>query len=261
MEIIAESMHIMNPAFLKALEEQDKAMVCRMAKEQVIAGATALDINLGRSRKLAGLTRWLIETIQEQVDVPLFLSSHVLSQPEALKAHRGTPTINAVTANPAELSGAMETAQSSGANLVVLLVSPELTPADVNGRLQLASQVMEAADQAGMPFERLYLDPVISCRADPAACYLSSGLPEINIIYESIRILKKMSDELKTIVALSNSSLYLPAGKRSSLHCQLLPLLAEAGLDAVILNCYDRNLMDRLLDDCKTPQSENLSQP
>jgi len=255
MKIIGESMHIMNQVFLRALEERDTETLCRMAKDQVDAGATALDINLGQSKKLSELTLWLVETIQGQIDIPLFLSSHVLDQPAVLKAHRGTPTINAVTVSQSELLQAMKTAQSFGADLVVLLVSQDLTPADVNGRVQLAGQVMETADQVGMPFDRLYLDPIISCRSDPVTWSLSSGLPDIDIMYESIRLIGELADALKTIVALSNSSICLAAGKRSALHCRLLPLLAEAGLDAVIMNCHDRDLMAVAKNYAATPMA------
>jgi cobalamin-dependent methionine synthase I len=138
----------------------------------------------------------------------------------------------------------METAQYFKANLVVLLVSSDLTPIDENGRLQLASVVLEMAGKQGFPLEQLYLDPVISCRQDPASWALSGGLPDINLILESIRLLGELGGPgLQTIVALSNASLCLAGEKRSAFHCYILPLLADAGLSAVILNCRDQQLM------------------
>ncbi len=244
MEIIGENMHIMNKRFLQALKDLDEEGLVHLARRQVDAGATALDINLGQNRKLGRLTPWLVETIQQAVDVPLFLSSHVLHQQRALEIHKGTATINAVTANPPELSRAMETAKFFKANLVVLLVSSDLTPMDVNGRLQLAMQVLDTADRVGLPHEQLYIDPVISCRPDPATWKLSGGLPDIDVVLAAIRLLGELSNHhLKTIVAISNASVCLAAGERSALHCRLLPLLAEAGLDAVIMNSHDKNLM------------------
>ncbi|BCO10367.1 hypothetical protein GF1_27430 [Desulfolithobacter dissulfuricans] len=244
MEIIGESMHIMNPQFLKALEELDDESLVQLARSQVEAGATALDINLGQSRKLGRLTPWLVETIQDRLEVPLFLSSHVLSQQRALEIHRGRATINAVTASRTELNRAMKIAKFFQANLVVLLVSSELTPTDVNGRLQLAMQVLETAETTGLSPDQLYLDPVIGCRPDPASWNLSAGLPDIDVVLESIQLVKELSSRPpKTIVAISNSSVCLSRSERSSFHCRLLPLLAEAGLDTVIMNCLDTNLM------------------
>lgn len=243
MEIIGESMHIMNHSFLAALESNDQKALENMAKQQIQRGATALDVNLGQSKRHASLTPWVLETIQKQTDRPLFLSSHILKQPETCKHYRGPLVVNAVTANKTELTKAMTISQSNEFGLVVLLVSPEMTPSDVHGRLVLASQVMDIATQTGLSLSKIYLDPIISCRPDPTSWNLSSGLPDMNIIYESIALLKEMSGEWKTIAALSNTSFCLPSGERSAVHCRLLPLLAEAGLDAVILNCQDESLM------------------
>lgn len=244
MRIIGEDLHIMNHDFLQIMERQDAEGLVRLARCQVEAGAAALDINLGQSKKFGLRTPWLVETIQQAMNIPLLLSNHVISDHGALEVHRGTATINAVTANPAELIRAMETAKRFKANLVVLLVSAKLTPMDANGRLSLALMVQEIADEVGLPLEQLYLDPVISCRPDPAAWGLSAGLPNIEVLLNSIRLLGELSDHrLRTIAAISNSSLCLAAGERSAFHCRLLPMLAEAGLDAVIMNCRDKKLM------------------
>ncbi len=244
MRIIGEDLHIMNRDFLQVMEEQDAEGLVRLARCQVEAGAAALDVNLGQNRKFGLRTPWLVETIQQAMDVPLLLSNHVLHEPRALEVHQGTATINAVTANPAELIRAMKTAKRFQANLVVLLVSSKLTPTDADGRLRLALMVQEIANEVGLPLEQLYLDPVISCRPDPAAWGVSAGLPNIEVLLNSIRLLGELSDHrLRTIAAISNSSVCLAAGERSALHCRLLPMLAEAGLDAVIMNCRDKKLM------------------
>jgi len=253
MEIIGEDLHIMNQPFLEAMEKRDKQALIHLARRQVDAGATAIDINLGRNRRLGQLTPWLVETIQQAVDVPLFLSNHVVSQQRGLEVHRGVATINAVTAEHDDLVKAMKTAKYLQTNLVVLLVSSRLTPIDVNGRLQLAMQVLECADQVGLSQRQLYLDPVISCRPDTTTWHLSGGLPDIDVLVESIHLLGELAaPRLKTIVALSNTSVCLANGARSRLHCRLLPLLLEAGLDAVIMNCRDEKLM-AVARNCKLP--------
>ncbi len=242
--LVGEGLHIMNPRLVRALRERDEQEILAMARRQVEAGADALDLNLGQSRELCRLAPWLVELVQRELATGFFLSSHVLRMEQALALHRGRATINAVTAGRAGLADAMETAMAHDAGLVVLLVSPELTPANVDERLQLAARVLETADRVGMPFSRLYLDPVISCRPDPLTWHLAGGLPDMETILESIRLIGELSDQrVQTIVALSNASACLPAGRRSELHCRLLPMLVEVGLDAVILNCLDSRLM------------------
>ncbi|MCI5132895.1 MAG: hypothetical protein D3904_15610 [Candidatus Electrothrix sp. EH2] len=246
MKIIGEAMHILNQSFVQALENRDTDAVARMAREQVEAGAEALDVNLGQVRQFGALTPWLVETVQEAADVSLFLSSHVLSQLRALEIHKGRATVNAVTADPDDLRRAMESVGPFQADLVVLLVSSQLTPSDADGRLFLGTQVLDIAAEVGFPLERLYLDPVIACRTDPMTWTLSAGLPDIDTLLTSVQLLGELAQpRLRILTGLSNASICLPWNQRSAFHCRLLPLLAEAGLDAVIMNCRDRALMDR----------------
>lgn len=244
MRLIGEDLHLMNPAVFQAITNRDENTILKMAQAQVDGGAHCLDLNLGQNRTLGKLTPWVVETIQAHFDIPFLLSSHVLKQQRALEVHHGVATINAVTAHPAALAQAMQTASQFKANLVVLLVSPTLTPVDVHGRLDLALQVLEMAEQANFPLEQLYLDPLLSCRPDPTAALLSAGLPDIDTAVESIQFLRELSGHrMQTILSLSQSSMCMMPGSRSSFHCQLLPVLAAAGLDAVIMNCRDKPLM------------------
>lgn len=243
--LIGEGLHVLKPSIVRAIEQRNHNLLVQFAQKQVNAGALALNVNLGPGRAMGRLTPWVLDTIRQAVDVPLFLSSGILTLPHLLEKHSGWITINAVTAAPEQLPWAMKTAQQHGADLVVLLVKPGLVPSGVDGRLQLAMEVLDEAEKTGLPLEQLYLDPVISCRPDPAAWEISHGMPEIGPVLEAITLIKELRhDAVKTIVGIGNSSQGLESGSRSALHCRLLPLLAEAGLDAVIMNCLDHNLMN-----------------
>ncbi|MCI5212760.1 MAG: hypothetical protein D3910_29105, partial [Candidatus Electrothrix sp. ATG2] len=86
---------------------------------------------------------------------------------------------------------------------------------------------------------------MIACRTDPTTWTLSAGLPDIETLVNSIRLLGELAEpRISTLTGLSNASICLAKGQRSAFHCRLLPLLAEAGLDAVIMNCRDRELME-----------------
>ncbi len=243
--IIGQDMHIMNPAFIQAVEQQDSVQLAAMAEQQVTTGANALDLNLGSTKKNRDQASWVVKTIQQSVNVRLFISSNVLSQPEILGNHRGTATINSLTADPASLAKGMETAKQQQARLVVLLVRPGLTPFTVNDRLRIAMEVLETADRVGFPLADLYLDPLFHLHPDPMTWQLSGGLPDIDSVLETIGMLPQLAEEkIHTIVALSSASQFLPQSERPGLHHRLLPMLMTAGLDAVILNCHDRKLME-----------------
>ena len=247
--IIGQDMHIMNPALFQAVENLDSAVLARLARKQVSAGVHALDLNLGPAKKSDQRLSWAVETIQEAVQVPLFISSRVLAQPETLDKLLETATINSVTADPATLAADMETAKQYSARLVVLLVRPGLTPFSVDERLQVAGEVLETASRSNFPLTDLYLDPLFHIRPDPVTWQLSRGLPDIDSVLETIRMLPQLAgEEMNTLVALSSASQFLPPAKRAALHRRLLPMLAAAGLSAVILNAHDRRLMEIAMD-------------
>ncbi len=242
--LIAEGLHVLNPAVYEAVDSRDQDRLMALVRKQVSAGAQALDVNLGPGKAMGSQTPWVLSTIRQVTDVPLFLSARVLSLPQVMEGYRGELTINAVTADPEFLPQAMKTAKRYGAGLVVLLVRPGLVPAGIDGRDQLAMEVLDQAVKNDLPLEQLYLDPVIGCRPDPAAWEVSHGLPEIGPVLESIALIKELSNDLvRTIVGLGSCSQGLARGSRSALHCRLLPLLTEAGLDAVIMNCLDGELL------------------
>lgn len=236
-------MHLTKPMFLQALEKKDEEAIVSMAEKQAAAGAGGIDLNLGSSERLGSHTEWLLTTLLKRTDLELFISSHILKQMDLLEQYGDSITINAVTANPDELAQTMDAIKELSCGLTVLLVNRDQTPADVEGRLEIAVQVLETAEKTGFPPARIYLDPVISCRPDPMTMLLGGGLPDMETVCESIRLIKALNTEVKSIAGLSNTSVCLESGKRSALHLRFLPLLVEAGLDAVIFNCYDRQLV------------------
>ena len=237
LRFVGQDMQILNPLFFRAIEERDSRAVAAMARRQADAGADTLDLNLGPVKKNSGLLAWMIETIREAVELPLFVASQILAMPELLQAHQDSITINSVTADPATLVDAMERAGECRASLVVLLTKPGQSVFSADDRLLLAAEVLETATRTGFPLARLHLDPLVR----PGA----QGLPDLEPVLETLAVLPCLHQEkVNTVASLSSASAFLPAAKRPAMHQRLLPLLAEAGLDTVILNCNDRALME-----------------
>jgi len=216
-----------------------------LTEQYLSGGARSLAINLGPARSINKKLPWVIQTIQQHSPVPLFLPAIGDGMEQALECHQGQATINAVTADPAHLDKAMTIAREFKAKLVVLLTKPGLQKNETQHRLQIALDVLEQADRIGLSREQLYLDPVLSVRTDPAAWNLTGGMPDLDPILQTISLIDELSaGQVQTIVGLSNGTLGLSAEKRSRLHCRMLPLLVQSGLDAVILNSLDQVLMD-----------------
>jgi len=242
---IGENLHIFNSTFRNALEQQDEGTLTRLAGQHLSSGAMALAVNLGPARAMHDRLLWVVETIQQHSPTPLFLPAISNGLEQALESHRGKATINAVTADPAHLDKTMKIARDYEADLVVLLTKPGLQNFAPQHRLQIALDVLEQADGIGLPREQLYLDPVLSVRTDPVAWNLTGGMPDLDPILQTISLIGELSaGQVKTIVGLSNGTLGLSPHKRSSLHCRMLPLLVQSGLDGVILNSRDQTLMN-----------------
>ncbi len=235
--VVGQDMHILNLVFFRAVEERDSHALAAMARRQAAAGADALDVNLGPAKKNSGLLAWVLETVQEAAELPLFVASQILRQQELLRQNHGKITVNSVTADPVALTAAMEIAGQHETGLVVLLTKPGLTPFSADDRLLLAAEVLETAANIGFPLEKLYLDPLF--RSGP------QGQTDSQPVLETLAALSMLGQEkVRSIAGLSSASAFLPAAKRPAFQQSLLPLLTEAGLDAVILNCKDRRLMD-----------------
>lgn len=243
--IVAESLQILNPSFHKILVEKDEQQLIVMAEKQIRAGAMALDINTGPAKDMAVLLEWLVKVIQEKHNIPLFLPAITTGMEKGLQVHKGRATINAATADPARLADIMQQACDSDSSLVILITKPGILSNAIDEKLALINEILAQAERISFPLDHLYLDPLFTVRTDPVAWSLSNGMPDLEPILEILPLIRELGGgEVKTILALSSGTLGMAAKNRSVMQCKILPILVAAGLDAVILNCNDRALMN-----------------
>jgi cobalamin-dependent methionine synthase I len=198
---------------------------------------------------MASRAPWVLANLLDHLDVQLFLSAGFLSCRSCLQREPVRLCINAVTADPRKLVDSLHRAGEYGTGLVVLLVKPGLTPAGVEDRLQIASEVLDLALKTGFPLQRLYLDPVLGCRPDPLAWKISRGTPEVGTVAESISLIKQLDAEVQTVVSLETTGMNAYGDKKSQLQSSMLSLLTAAGLDAAIVNSLDGQLMEAARQD------------
>lgn len=241
--LVADGIHVLNPQVHRAITTQDTKKLELQVCKQLASGAQALAVNLGPGKKMGEMTSWVMETIREVTDTQLFFSENIVRNVQVMQDYGSKITINAVTAGHGELVEAFEAAGEYGSSVVVLLIRPGRMTSGIDARIRLASEIIEQAIAIGLPLSRLYLDPVLSCHPDPAAWTVSRGLPDVASAAETISLIKQLDCQVKTIVALGNSSAGVTRENRSSVHSSILSVLAEAGVDAVLLNCLDKEVM------------------
>ena len=98
MYMIGEEIQVISTKVRKAIESRDKAPIQKLAVDQVEAGADALEVNIGPQKKAGPeVMEWMVDTIQEVVDVPLCLDTTNLAAMEAgLKRVKRQAIVNSI---------------------------------------------------------------------------------------------------------------------------------------------------------------------
>lgn len=240
MYIIGELINGMYKQIGKAITDKDKKIIQEVAKKQVQVGASALDVNCGPlSKDPVSDMQWLIETIQEAVDISLSLDSTKPNVIEAgLKLVKRKAVINSTSADKEKLDILLPMAKKYKTFLIGLSLDKKGVPQDKDRRIELAATIAASAQEANFPVQDLFLDPVVL----PVNVAQAQG---VNVI-ESIREFKLLTTPApRIIVGLSNVS--QGACKRSLINRIFLVMAVGAGLDAAILDPLDKELMDSLI--------------
>ena len=121
MLLIGDYLRIGSALVKTAVEDKDKRAVQELAAKQVEAGAGMLGIDLGPGKKKAPqLMEWLVDTVQEAVDISLALRS---ADPEAieagLKKARQQALVNATSPAVMDVRAFVDVAAKYGAKLAL----------------------------------------------------------------------------------------------------------------------------------------------
>jgi len=240
MLVIGELINGMYKQVGKAIKEKDKATIQKLAKDQVAAGASMLDVNCGpASADPVNDIKWLVETIQEATDTPLALDSTKADViEEGLKLVKKKALINSANADDEKLNTLVPMAKKYNAQLIGLAMSKKGIPRDRNERAELALKIVSHCMEMGFPLEDLYIDPVVL----PTNVAQAQGIE----VLESIKEFKLLSDPApKTVVGLSNVS--QGTKNRSLINRTYLVMAVGCGLSGAIVDPLDKELMDALI--------------
>jgi 5-methyltetrahydrofolate corrinoid/iron sulfur protein methyltransferase len=257
MLIIGENITIGTDEVQKAIAERDAEVIQRRAVSQVEHGAGMLDLNIGpQKRHGVEVMGWIVDAVQEVVDVPLCLDTTNVAALEAgLQRCDKQAMLNSTSADPERLESIMPLAAKYDAKVIALTMGKTI-PSTTEGRAELAMEVLiPKAMELGIPMEDLYLDPLV-LTVQGMQDYAPQTL-------EALRYFKQMADPPPmTVVGLSNISNDVPWEHRSLINRTYLVMLMAAGLDAAIANPLDekQNEFIRIAEerDTNTPVGELL---
>jgi len=239
MQIIGEKINGTLEQVKKAIRERNGSFVKDLARQQVEAGASLVDVNAGTlpAEEPEALT-WLVRIVQEEVDTPLSLDSanpHALAM--AIQEIKQTPMINSISGERTRLEGILPLASKHGCSVIALAMDEKGIPKGVDERLAVIRRLMDRTRNAGLPDEKVYIDPLVMT--------LSTNTESGLIALETMRAVRSEFPKAHLCAGLSNISFGLP--ERHLVNRVFLTLALAAGLDAAILDPFDRELRGELL--------------
>lgn len=233
MKIIGENIHIMSPKVKEALANRDKKFFQDLALRQVEAGAWAVDLNIGPQKKLGHeILPWMVNAVQEVVDVPLCLDTTNLAAIEAAcEVVKQQPIINSTSAEPERLEKVPLVAAKYNTKLIALTMKSEGIPVSAEERVNIALEyLIPRCQEVGLPLEDLIIDPLV---------LTVSGCQEfVPQCIEAVRILQVTGAGVQ--VGLSNVSNAVPNEMRPLLNRVYCVMLLGAGLNMMIADPLDK---------------------
>lgn len=240
MYIIGERINGMFKNVRAAVEARDKKVIQDLAVAEVAAGADCLDVNVGPAKTdVLDALYWMIDAIREVTDKPLAIDNPKWEiQEKVVPRIKGNGIINSTKADPEQLEQYLGLAVANDVGLIALTIDQRGVPADTDTRVELGAQIGAMAMDAGLPMERLYIDPVI------LPVNVAPKQPE-NVM-AAMRQLVMLSDPRPhLVIGLSNVS--QNCTNRQLINRTYLVMAMTAGLDAAIADPFDTELMNQVI--------------
>lgn len=210
------------------IQRREAAAIAQIAGEQARAGADYLDVNAaawGEAEEPDAL-RWLVEAVQEAVDVPLSLdSTNAAALRSVLLLCRRPPLLNGFSgALPDPEAFLSLTRDFPGLLVVALCLDTQGTRTDAGQRIEIAARLVGQLAAQGVGEGSLILDPVTL----PSSC----GAEALTITLETMRCLRAQFPRSRILGVPGDYSFGL--AQRRAAEREYTAKAREAGADAFL---------------------------
>lgn len=228
-----------NPTGKKKLQEQLRQdnldLVVQMAEEQEEKGASILDINVGMNGidEDAMMQKVLYE-VTSTTNLPLCIdSSYVEVIEHALRIYPGRALINSISLESEKFEKLMPIARKYGAMFILLPLSDEGLPKDIEEKKKIIHTIYDRAMKLGFAKEDIVVDGLVA----------TVGANR-NAAIETMETITYCKNEMQlaTICGLSNISFGLP--ERGFVNTAFLTMAIAKGLTMAIANPSQDLLMN-----------------
>lgn len=228
-----------NPTGKKKLQQELREgsldLVVQMAEEQEEKGASILDVNMGTNGiDEDEMMQKAIYEVTSVSNLPLCIdSSYVQVIEHALRIYPGRALINSISLEQEKFEKLLPIARKYGAMFILLPLSDEGLPKDIDEKKQIIQTVYEEAMRLGFTKEDIIVDGLVATVGANKNAALET--------METIRYCKNEM-ELATICGLSNISFGLP--ERGFVNTAFLTMAIANGLTMAIANPSQDLLMN-----------------
>ena len=237
---IGERLSTTAPAVNKAFTERDPEPIIKRAKQQLDAGATYLDVNIGPAENDGeDLMKWAVQLLQSEFDnVPLALDTTNKKAIEAgisvYNRAKGKPIVNSADAGDRITNIDLAAANDA---ICIALCSSGMVAADNDERMMYMQTLMERGMEHGMDVENdMWFDPLF---------LVIKGMQDKQM--EVLEFIKMISDMgMKSTGGLSNNSNGMPKHIRPIMDSAMVAMAMMQGLTSAIVNPNDLRLMETI---------------
>ena len=236
---IGERIHCISPVIREAMNTMNPEPILKRAAEQIAAGATYLDVNIGPAESNGPeLMTWAVKLLQENFNnVPLALDTANKKAIEAgiavYNRTNGKPIVNSADAG-SRISN-IDLAAANDA-IVIALCSADGIAKDNDERMHHCHNMLERGLALGMEADDLWFDPLF---------LVVKGMQDKQM--DVLNAIKAFSDEgLKSTGGLSNNSNGMPKHIRPIMDSALVAMCMMQGLTSAIVNPCDKRLMETI---------------
>ena len=236
---IGERIHCISPTIKAAMDNMDPEPILKRAAEQIAAGATYLDVNIGPAESNGPeLMTWAVKLLQENFNnVPLALDTANKKAIEAgIKVYNrtnGKPIVNS-----ADAGSRIDNINLAAANdaICIALCSADGIAKDNEERMAHCHKMLDLGMSLGMESDDLWFDPLF---------LVVKGMQDKQM--DILAAIKMFADEgLKSTGGLSNNSNGAPKEVRPIMDSALVAMCMMQGLTSAIVNPCDKRLMETI---------------
>ena len=236
---IGERIHCISPVIREAMATFNPDPILERAAQQIKAGATYLDVNIGPAESNGPeLMTWAVKLLQENFNnVPLALDTANKKAIEAgIKVYNrtnGKPIVN--SADAGSRISYIDLAAANDA-ICVALCSADGIAKDNEERMMHCHHMLERGLSLGMEATDLWFDPLF---------LVVKGMQDKQM--DVLNAIKLFADEgLKSTGGLSNNSNGAPKNVRPIMDSALVAMAMMQGLTSAIVNPNDLRLMETI---------------